>query len=112
MPCDLIHAEIHATLTNGATVVATFGKNNHEDEGEGDKDKDTDKDRDKGKDKDEGKDHGTLAGRLVIVIWFDQLFAQALYCHISMYASTLDAARQVRVAIFLCVSILTPKTVR
>ena len=62
MPCDLVHAEIHATLTNGATVVATFGKNNHEDEGEGDKDKDTDKDRDKGKDKDEGKDHGTLAG--------------------------------------------------
>ena len=62
MPCDLVNAEIHATLTSGATVVATFGKDRHEDEGEEDKDKDKDKDRDKGKDKDEGKDHGALAG--------------------------------------------------
>ena len=42
MPCDLVNAEIHATLTSGATVVATFGKHGHEDEGEGDKDKDKD----------------------------------------------------------------------
>jgi hypothetical protein len=56
MPCDLVNAEIHATLTSGATVVATFGKHGHEDEGEGDEDKD--KDRDKGKD----KDHDAQAG--------------------------------------------------
>ena len=45
MPCDLVHAEIHATLANGATVVATFGKGGHSDEGE-DCDKDKNKDGD------------------------------------------------------------------
>jgi len=38
MPCGLVHAEIHATLTNGAMVVATFGDRKHE--GDGDQDKD------------------------------------------------------------------------
>jgi hypothetical protein len=38
MPCGLVSAEIHATLTNGATVVATFGDKKHE--GDGDKGKD------------------------------------------------------------------------
>ena len=48
MPCDLVNAEIHATLTNGAIVVATFGNGHHDD---GDDDKDKDKDKDKNKDK-------------------------------------------------------------
>jgi hypothetical protein len=41
MPCDLVHAEIRATLTNGGTVVATFG--DHKQDGDDDKDKDKDK---------------------------------------------------------------------
>ena len=53
LPCALVDAEILATLTNCATVVATFdGSRHHPDEG----DKDRDKDRGKGKDKDGGKD--------------------------------------------------------
>jgi len=45
MPCDLVSAEIHATLTNGALVVATFGDHKHDDDGDDDKDKDKDKDK-------------------------------------------------------------------
>jgi putative Ig domain-containing protein/flagellar hook capping protein FlgD/Big-like domain-containing protein len=57
MPCDLVHAEIHATLTNGAMVVATFGKHHQHD---GDDDGDDVADGDKGKDHDGDKDkrHG------------------------------------------------------
>src|SRR6267378_678194 len=53
LPCDLVNAEIHATLTNGATVVATFGGDRHADE---DKDKDKNKDKDKDKNKDKNND--------------------------------------------------------
>jgi len=52
LPCDLLHAEIHATLTNGATVVATFGGGT----GEGD---DDDKDK-KDKDKHPGDDRDAI----------------------------------------------------
>ena len=48
LPCDLANAEIRATLTSGATVVATFNGSNHADEG--------DKDKGKGEDKGKGKD--------------------------------------------------------
>ncbi len=48
LPCDLIEAEIHATLTSGATVVALFEENRRPHKG--------DKDKDKGKDKDKDKD--------------------------------------------------------
>ena len=68
MPCDLVHAEIHATLTSGGTVVATFGKDRDSDDGEVcDKGKDKGKDEDKGgnkdgdKDKNKGGDHQTGA---------------------------------------------------
>ena len=60
LPCDLTGAVIHATLTSGATVVATFGGERHENEGDDDKDKD--KDKDKGKDKDKNKDKVTDKG--------------------------------------------------
>ena len=56
MPCDLVNAEIHATLTSGATVVATFGKDRGSDEGE-DGDKGKNKDGDKDKDKNKDGDH-------------------------------------------------------
>jgi hypothetical protein len=49
MPCDLVLAEIHATLTNGATVLATFGKDRHPHDGD-------DGDDVKGEDKDQGED--------------------------------------------------------
>ncbi len=62
LPCDLIHAEIHATLTGGDTVVATFG--DRHDDGDKDKGKDKDKDRDKDKDKGHGeRDHRFLHPR-------------------------------------------------
>ena len=43
MPCGLVNAEIHATLTSGATVVATFGKDRGPHDGDDDEDQDADK---------------------------------------------------------------------
>lgn len=42
LPCALIDAEIHATLTSGATVVALFDRNRRPHDGDKDKDKDKD----------------------------------------------------------------------
>ena len=56
MPCDLVHAEIHATLTNGDMVVATFGKHRHDDGDDDDADDDGDKGKDKDKDRNGDKD--------------------------------------------------------
>lgn len=53
LPCDLVRAELHARLTSGATVVATFGGAGHPDE-------DKDKDHDKGK---HGDDDGDGRGK-------------------------------------------------
>ena len=53
MPCGLVNAEIHATLTSGATVVATFGKDRHD----GDDDEDQDADKGEGDDRDGNKKH-------------------------------------------------------
>ena len=63
MPCDLVNAEIHAALTSGATVVATFGKDKHDgDDGECDdkdgRDKNKDKDRNQGDDRHADGHHG------------------------------------------------------
>jgi hypothetical protein len=47
LPCDLRDAEIHATLTSGATLVATFNRNGHgHDEGDDDDDDDQGDDHD------------------------------------------------------------------
>jgi hypothetical protein len=47
LPCDLRDAEIHATLTSGATLVATFNRNGHgHDEGDDDDDQGDDHDGD------------------------------------------------------------------
>jgi hypothetical protein len=63
LPCDLVHAEIHALLTDGATVVAVFEGHKHEDEGNGEGDEDKNKDKDKDKNKDNNKDKGGQDGR-------------------------------------------------
>jgi hypothetical protein len=68
LPCDLVNAEIHATLTSGATVVATFGKDGHPggDGGDDDDGDDDDKDKkdkdnnDRDKDKHDGDDRDAL----------------------------------------------------
>ena len=60
---DFPVSEIHALLTDGATVVATFEGHKHEGNGEGDKDKNKDKDKDKDKNKDTNKDKGGQDGR-------------------------------------------------
>ena len=54
MPCDLVHAEIHATLTSGAAVVATFGKDRPPHDGDREEDEVTS--GDEGKDEETGQD--------------------------------------------------------
>jgi hypothetical protein len=61
LPCDLVDAEIRATLLNGDTVVAVFHGDRHQADDGDDHDKDKGKDGDKGGDGGKGKrGHGVL----------------------------------------------------
>jgi hypothetical protein len=61
--CRLTEAEIHATLANGATVVATFGKDRPQGDHDGDKDDDKDDGEHHDGDKDGDRDDREVRGR-------------------------------------------------